>query len=266
MFEWLFDEMGRIKTNKFHRVDGPPSADERELVERSALSVPPSYKHFVVHFGGAKLYRWGSGIYRVQVFAVPVEVEVEGEALLHFGRTDRSLSYFKRALLVDGGETPVFEWYHGVGLRKTADGFEEWLAKKCEAVRRRIPKKEWRAIEAGPAPFDDEELAIVEARRKFRWRRAGTSATGDVRFEVFNDSSRRLPFLSVGIRGMRRDGGTLEGGVWLPVSHVAPGQTATVEHDCYKEQVDPERVEAYPKPDPGPEDRELYWEFRRLTR
>ena len=81
-----------------------------------------------------------------------------------------------------------------------------------------------------------------------------------MRFEVTNGSHVRLPYLSIGIRS--KDG-RLIGGVWLPVSSIAPGETAIVEKDVYRDLVEPSAVEAYAKPDPDPEDRERYWEFRR---
>lgn len=266
MFEWLVDEMAKVKTRKFHLVDGPLPADERELVERSDVPIPPSYKSFVLQFGNAKLYRGPVDQYRVQVFAAPrAIVEEEGEPLLYFGRTDRSLAYFKEELLVPGGETPVFEWRHQQGIQRTADGFEDWLRKKCKWARGTFTKKQWRAIENGPAPFSDQEKRIVEARRKFRWRVVGISSDGAIQFEVHNGSDMVLPYLTIGIRGKRR--GTdemLNGGAWLPVGTVPPGQTAVIEKECYKKWVDPHDVEAFEKPEPGPEDREHYWEFRAL--
>jgi hypothetical protein len=264
MFEWLVDEMAKVKTRKFYLVDGPLAADKRELVVRSELPIPPSYKGFVLQFGNAKLYRMGSQ-YRVQVFAVPSADETEdGEPRLCFGRTDDTVAYFKEYLLVPEGESPVFEWYYEEGIeQQTANGFEEWLRKKCAKAKRRYTKKEWREIEKGPPPFSDQEKRIVEARRKFRWRIVGIGSSGDLQFEVHNGSNIVVPFLSVGIRGKRRGtNSALEGGVWLPVGSILPGQTAVIEKDCYKEWVDPQDVVAFEKPDPGPEDRDRYWEFK----
>jgi hypothetical protein len=268
MFEWLQDEMTKVKTRKFFLVDGPLRPDKRELVERSKLLVPPSYTSFVLKFGNAKLYRGAVDQYRVEVFAVPRAIHSqEHEPLLYFGRTDRSRAYFKEDLLVPGSETPVFEWRHEQAIHQTGTGFEEWLRKKCEWARRTFTKKEWRAIEKGPLPFNDQEQAIVEARRKFRWRVVGISSTGGIQFEVHNGSDVVLPFLSVGIRGKRRGtDATLNGGVWLPVGSVLPDQTAVIEKDCYKEWVDPQNVEAFEAPDPEPEDRDRYWEFKPLPR
>ncbi len=62
--------------NKFHLVDGPLSPENRKLVEDSEISVPGSYKEFVIKFGNAKLYRSGIG-HMVQVFAVPIEFETQ---------------------------------------------------------------------------------------------------------------------------------------------------------------------------------------------
>jgi hypothetical protein len=263
MFEWLVAEMAKVRTRKFYLVDGAASADLQEAVRQSSLPVPPSYRDFVLRFGNAELYRQGS-IYLVRVYAAPVQDESEkGEALLHFGRTDASLAYFKESLLRPDEESPVFEWRHAQGLRRAADGFEDWLRAKCRAARRRFKSRDWKAIEEGPPPFSDREKAIVEARRLFRWRVVGIAANGDLRFEVHNGSRLILPYLSIGIRGKLRPPlhGPLNGGVWLSVSSVRPGETRIIEKDCYKERVDPSDVEAFELPDPDPEDRDRYWEF-----
>src|SRR5947207_8474617 len=118
MFEWLVDEMVKVKTRKFYLVDGPLPPDKRELVEGSQLPVPPSYKSFVLQFGNAKLYRMGSQ-YRVQVFAGPSRDETEeGGPRLYFGRTDETAAYFKESLLVLGEESPVFEWQYEEGIEQ----------------------------------------------------------------------------------------------------------------------------------------------------
>jgi hypothetical protein len=46
------------------------------------------------------------------------------------------------------------------------------------------------------------------------------------------------------------------------VGHIGPGATAVVEKETYRGLVAPEDVEAYALPDPGPEERDRYWEFR----
>ncbi|MDQ2763889.1 MAG: hypothetical protein M3Y22_10535, partial [Pseudomonadota bacterium] len=110
------------------------------------------------------------------------------------------------------------------------------------------------AIEGGPAPFSEEEKAIVNARKCFRWRVSGIGSTGDLQFEVHNGSDRILPYLSIGIRGKLwlPKTGPLIGAVYLPVSSIRPGETRTVEHDCYKRQIAPEDTEAFGQPDPEP--------------
>jgi hypothetical protein len=259
--------MANIKTGKFHLVDGIASEELRGAIETSQIPIPPSYKGFILRFGNAKFYRRGS-IYMVQVLAAPHEAKSDnGEPLLHFGQTDLSLAYFKEALLVNDCESPIFEWRHQEGLKKMAGSFEEWLNAKCAAARNSFSKKQWEAVERGPSPFTEQETAIVEARKKFRWRVLGVSTDGNLRFEVYNGSTVTLPFLSVGIRGVLRppNTGPLNGGVWLPVSSVCPGQTKIIEKDCYKKLVDPEKVDVFDHPDPQPEDRDRYWEFKALS-
>jgi hypothetical protein len=264
MFDWLEQELKTIKTRRFHVVDGPAVAALRAAVEESEASVPRAYKEFVLRFGNAKLYK-RLDYYLVGVLAAPVEEQTsDGEKLYRVGHHQSSNAYFKAALLRGEEETPVFVGHEG-RLVKVADGFEAWLTKACESARRSFTKKEWRAIEKGPSPFSDQEKRLVEARRNFRWRVVGISSSGDIQFEVHNGSNVVLPFLTIGIRGKRRGtDATLKGGVWLPVASVLPGQTAVIEKECYKEWVDPQDVEAFEEPDPEPEDRDRYWEFKPL--
>jgi hypothetical protein len=228
------------------------------------LPVPFSYKECVLRFGNAKLYR-RLDYYLVEVYAGPRQaVSATGESLIHFGRTHTALAYFKEALLVEGKESPVFVWRHGRGLQKAADGFEEWLQSACAAARRKYKSREWEAIVKGPPPFSDRERAIVEARRRYRWRVVGIAPNGDLRFEVHNGSDMILPYLSLGVRGELRppQSGPLHGGARLPVAAIPSHTTLVVEYDCYKQFMAPEHVEVFDLPDPGPEDREQYWEFK----
>ncbi len=264
MFEWLEEEMARIKTRKFHLVDGPARAELRQAVESCEFPLPPSYKEFVLRFGNAQLYR-RSSYWLVEVYAGPREAESEEqEALIHFGRTHTSLAYFKEPLLVEGGESPVFEWQHGQSIQQTADSFVDWLNAKCVSARKQYKKKEWESIEAGPTPFTDHDRAVVEARKQFRWSVVGVAPNEDLRFEIHNGSTVTLPYLSVGIRGKLRPPktGPLEGGGYLPTASIHPGETKLLEYDCYKQFIAPEDTEVFELPEPGPEDREQYWEFK----
>jgi hypothetical protein len=262
MFEWLDDEIARIQTRRFHRVDGPASASARRTVRETGRLLPPSYVEFVRRYGRASLYRMPRlDLYWIRVLAPPLEAQsTSGDALIEVGGFDEQWVYFKEDLVTDhwGAESPVFEGSRG-RLRKAAETFGEWLERRARTARKRYTKKEWAAILKGPPPFSLEEWAVVEARRQFRWRVVGVSEAGELRFEVTNGSDRRLPYLSVGIRS--RVGG-LEGGVWLPVGHIGQGETAVVEKETYKDLVAPEDVEAYALPDPEPEERDRYWEFR----
>ncbi len=53
-------------------------------------------------------------------------------------------------------------------------------------------------------------------------------------FEIHNGSTITLPYLSVGVRGRLRppNSGPLNGGAYLPVASVRPGETKLVEDDC----------------------------------
>lgn len=264
MFDWLDQEIEAIKTRRFHVVDGPADASLRMAVEGSGAPLPRSYKEFVLRFGNAKLYK-KHGYYIVGVLAAPVEEQSpDGESLYRIGHYQSSNAYFKGSHLRGEEEAPVFEGGGGK-LVQAADGFEDWLTKRRKAARAKYNKREWAGVLTGPPPFTPEEQAVVAARRLFTCRAAGVTAAGDMLFEVHNGSGTVLPFLSVGVR-WEGEGGGLQGGVWVPVAHVRPGQTAVVEHDAYKGMSDPRKAEVFVLPDPEPEDRDRYWEFKDLAR
>ncbi len=125
----------------------------------------------------------------------------------------------------------------------------------CECSSSKKPKK--------PAkPFSKRELCVIEARKLFQWKHIGFSENGDSIFEVSNNSQMILPYLSIGVQGV--GGSKLIGGSWLKVSAIGPGQSGRVEHQCYKELLSPEEHEFLNTPDPTPETRDRFWEFKRL--
>lgn len=261
MYEWLEREISEIKTRKFHVIAGDKVGMGLHQSAEVYSSLPPSYVAFVSKFGTAKLYRIG-GAYQVGVLNPPKEkILKNGEKLLHIGHFDDSTAYFRCSLMFPGKESPVFEWTED-GFEMIADSFEQWLTQRCMDARDSYTEEEWQDILNGPAPFTAEEEAIVEARQHFKWRLVGFDDNGDMAIAVRNDSNLVLPYLSIGIRAKDN---TLEGGAWLDVSDIQPGQESIVKHPGYKQQIQPDNTEVYPLPDPLPEDRERYWEFRKLA-
>jgi hypothetical protein len=259
MYEWLEMEISQIKTPKFHVIEGPRSAEAEDTIKEIGLLLPPSHRLFLSKFGGAKLYR-ELDYYLLGVLASPWEgKDSDGEPIACIGHYDDANVYFKLPLS-EGEELPVFEWV-GRGLRKVSDTFEQWIEKRCLDCKKRIGKTRWAKILEGPMPFSAEEMRIIEARKRFEWSVMGKTDNDDVRFKVHNGSDITLPFLSIGIRSIDRK---FNGGVYLPVSALKPGETAIIDRDCYKKQIDPNLIEAFALPDPGPEDRDRYWEFRAL--
>jgi hypothetical protein len=202
------------------------------------------------------------GLYYVTVFAsLRAGMSKDGEALWLVGKNDQHFAYFKEELLSGEDESPVFEWIAPSGyLRPAADSFSGWLEDRCRRARKRYSKQRWAQIVEGPPPFTEFERQIVEARGRYRWKKAGIAKNGDIHFEVYNGSQMTLPYLSIGIDD--EDGVLGGGGAFLPVGKIKPGETRTISFDCYKDAVAPERIRAFTLPDPGPEDREFYWEFR----
>ena len=260
-FSWLEDQIRTVKTNNFFVVDGPVSKSLRKRIETTPLGVPSSYKSLAIQFGNAKLY-CSRQRYIVEVFAAPRETKsAEEEELLQFGKTDESPGFFKMAdLRDDGAEIPVYEWNPEDGVHKAYPGFESWLVENCRIARRQFKKKRWTEIENGPRPFSEHEEAIIQARRLFKWKLVGIADDGDLLLEVSNGSTMRLPYLTVGVRGKTIG----RGGKFVPVSAIQPGERKVIKVGCYKKVEPPSELELFDEPDPLPETRDSYWEFRPL--
>lgn len=252
-FDWLEAEIASVKTRKFFDVAGAGdlSAESRSL--------PISYRNFAARFGHAKLYKQHAG-YAIGVYVPPkVAIAKTGESLLCIGHYLDRTAYFKEELLEGDAESPVFESY-GPALRKVGECFAEWLHARAQAVRKTIGVRRWKDIVSGPPPFSPRELAILEARKAYRWRVVGTTPDGDVEFDVYNGSPMVLPFLSVGARSRLGD---IEGRVKLSVGQLEPGASQTIRHSCYKGHIDRRHLELFDLPDPSPEERDAYWEFKK---
>ncbi|MEI7728030.1 MAG: hypothetical protein WCO56_00545 [Verrucomicrobiota bacterium] len=259
MFEWLEQEISAIKTPQFHSVEGPADVKLREAVIGSILALPSAYKEFTLKFGTAKLYRRSRIGYRIGIFAGPRQATIDnGASIYHIGWHDGATVYVKP--VVNSAEFPVFEFEEG-SETKVADSFEEWVVESSASARNAYGRKKWEEILRGPKPFTAQETEIIEARRMMHWLVLGVDTDGNHIFEIINASQYTLAALTVGVRS--KDG-RLNGAVRLNVHHVGPGQRAVLHTNCYKDLVSPQEAELFALPDPKPEDRDYYWEFRKL--
>jgi hypothetical protein len=252
MYDWLLNEVSSVKTPKFFVLGTGCSDDELSRLERETGNLPKDYKEFLRHFGGVRLFRDPTAsIYYLEVLARPRKAEwVEpGVVMVASFVTDP-------VYLRVGQDGPVYActWDR---LRKVGNSFAEWFSTSFAKAKRKFSKLEWKRIVEGPLPFTPEEARIVDAIREFHVRKVGVTETGDVIFQVSNQSNSTLPYLSIRVRGPEN----FEGGAWLPVSDIEPGQTKLVEFDCYKTLVQPQAIEIEKMPLPEPEDRLHYWEF-----
>lgn len=257
MFEWLKHEISVIKTPRFHLVDGPADKRMREAINASSIRLPGSYREFVLNFGNARLYRIRRNSYQIGVFGAPrTAVLDDGTQIYHIGFHDGASVYVKESSDLKDG--PIFEFEED-SEERVADSFERWLTASCAKIKDGYTKKQWEDIVRGPKPFTAKEVEILNARRSIRWTKLGIDAEGNHIFEVVNQGRYTLPALTVGVRSKDR---RLNGAIRLSIGHIGPGQKDIVHADCYKDLVSPQDVEVFDLPDPKPEDRDFYWEFR----
>jgi hypothetical protein len=264
MYDWFRREISRIKTPKFHILESLPSDGLiAALPEELVQALPPSYLAFLSEFGSARLYRMRS-YYLVGVHTPwRVMTKDTGEKYVEFGFSSRfGRAYFKSELLKPGAETPVYEFDSDdpdARMEYGSASFDKWLRRCSRREKKNYSKQEWQHIMAGPDPFTPAEQEMVRARRQYKWRVVGFSENGDAQIQIRNESNITLPYLSLGV--IAKD--SYFGGMTrIPVSHIKPGEEAIVERDCYKKWIPRDNLEVYDLPDPEPEDRAVYWEFR----
>lgn len=94
-------------------------------------------------------------------------------------------------------------------------------------------------------------------------------AVGDYfEFKIQNNSSMELDHITLGAIVIRQRGGGEgrsipyggDGRMWLDVSGILPGQSASRFQPCYPSIADPENIQMY-RLYPGPEDRRYFKEF-----
>lgn len=254
-YDWLADEIASVRTRNYFVIhqrvlegaDSPLAAND----------LPMDYRAFIARFGQSMLYRQRIG-YGIGVLAALPQVRpIEGEKFIRFGHYLERNAYFSLRALRETGASVVYE-DEGAGLARVKSSFSEWLRARSREIRERLGTR-WAEVLAGPAPFSELELEIVAVRRMFRWNWVGTDADGNELIEVFNGSSRTLPFLSIDVRSRKGD---FEGRVFVPVSGLLPGETRVFARDCYKKLLPHDLLELVDPAEPTPEEREHLWEFR----
>jgi hypothetical protein len=262
MFEWLDQDISAIKTPKFHEVDGPATDELRQAIMQANLPVPASYREFVLKFGNVKLYRRSRSGYRLGVFAGPRKATLnDGARIYHIGFHDGASVYVKPTF--DSSGLPIFE-FEKDKEEKVAEDFEEWLMESFVQIRENYEPTEWAKILRGPKPFTSDEQEIINARRLMLWKVLGINPGGNYIIEVTNTSCRSLRALTIGARSNDK---RLNGAVRLNVNHIGPGHNDVLHVDCYKDFAPANEIELFSLPDPQPEDRDYYWEFKlNLTR
>lgn len=264
---WFAEVCAAIRSRRFHILEPVAPQALCYLPPGAETGVPlrGDFADFLRRFGRANLFTDHTDAPMLAVYpleALRREVAADGQAYVGFGFRGQQSAWFAEAELLATGQSRVYE-LRKQGGRELAPDFATWLTQAHAWCQGKFSRTRWQGILQGPPPFTPQEQDVVAARRQFSWRHIGFDDSGDAVFEVRNHSDRRLPYLSVGVRG--REGRVLVGAIWLDVGGIAPGEQARVHHDAYKDQLSPTDFEAFELPEPIPEKREAYWEFRALA-
>lgn len=262
-FDWLRRELDLIKSERFHIFRPASEYGLFYCLSEKKIALSGDYADFISEFGWANLFCDYNDSPEVTVYPLKSyrrHICKNGKVYIGFGDRGYQHVCFDEDTIINGRPSKVYF----VSKNKSVElysNFSEWLIAAYKWAKTKYSKKQWDRITKGPPSFSAEEIKIVEARRLFNWRLIGFTEGNDALFEVRNSSTIKLPYLKIGIRDV--DGEILTGGVWLKVDQIAPGETAIVAADCYKDRIPPDKLEAFDFPDPIPEKKEAYWEFGR---
>lgn len=251
MYDWLEDELKRIRWPGFHDVTAGADANAFDP------KLPPSYQEFVRRFGAAKLYRQ-DGFYQIGVRCPPEPARVaDGDALL-IGHCASNDALMRVEDLAEGQEARIYELIDGE-LEDVAFNFGEWLEACASDAREDYSAEAWARLEQGPPAFTPDETAIVEARKRFSWEflGAGTGLRNALRFKIRNGSNRTLRSITIGVRHRQ---GVVEARLPIDVSSIPPGNERIVDVPGY-ETLSPDDAVAFDLPDPTPAERDRYAEL-----
>jgi hypothetical protein len=259
MYKWLEEELKTIRNRKFHLVRGAAPVYSSWKKKEIDWPVPPpsEFRHFLSQFGAAFLYRCGN-FWCLRIFEKPYLIEARnGSRFLCFGGYDSHRGMFHLESLQSTGDSPVY-MDEGGHFTEVAT-FAQWIRDHAAKAKGKYTQKEWQEIIDGPPPFSLEEEHIVSARKKFKWTIQGVTENGEIVIEVCNESDIVLPFLTFDVEIVGRN---LVGGMYLPVSHVKPGETHACTKMTYCRLSKKRDIELHLAAEPWPEDRDYYWEFR----
>jgi hypothetical protein len=262
MYTWLSKEIQTVKTPQFHLIQVTELEGVNNPIDWSLL--PLSYTTYIDQFGRSKLYRSGNG-YLIEILATPYrELELDGHVYVRFGIVGfTTMACFRLDQLSTGIEAPVYEleyWDSEYEVEQTFPGFDVWLVHNSNAVKENMDEGDWDRLIKGPSAFNDKEKIIVNERKNFKFSLVGFTNTGDANILVQNQSQLTLPYLTIGVKWKDTNHSIQK--IWLPTDGLQPGESRVVSHEVYKKFIPRESIELRILPDPQPEDREVYWEFK----
>jgi hypothetical protein len=257
-YDSIKSRIAEVKTAKFFVLNRVSSESIRTF-EASWGTLPSDYKDFVAEFGQVDLFRdtknpW----HRLRVFFPPSEFSRDSEGIClqigYYLNTGYSYLKWRDGTYLGGGAVYVGD---SIPTKRYAESFEKWFSRSFALAEKSYSTSEWQSIVAGPPPFSERDRQIVQAIPLFKFRKVGVSDNGNILVEVQNCSDMELPFLTVGVHLKK----SIDGSIVLPIAGLKPGETRIVERECYRQVVEPQRVDLFRLPLPEPEDRQYYYEF-----
>lgn len=254
-----------IKSKRFHNLEALSLCDLYYEGQNNLTALVGDYATFLAEFGRASLFEDHRDVPILSVYPLKSfrrHTCENGENYINFGFRGQQSFFFDEGKILSGDWSGVYVVNKKFG-REIAPSFSVWFRDAYEWAKLKYSKSKWNKIVTGPKPFSMDEVEIVESRKKFKWEHIGFSKEGDAIFEVENQSLRRIPYLTIGIRDKNKS--ILVGAIWIQVENIEPGCKGLVVMDCYKNSIPPNELEPFDLPAPIPEKRELYREFMTIA-
>jgi len=169
LFKWLSDEIGVIKSQRFHQFCGLPNEAISYVHERHAVPIVGDYGIFLREFGNANMFNGWGGLKEVPLLVYPLEeirrqVMMDGRPFVAFGDCGDQHVFFDERLIISCCPSPVFllDEHRATQIYSC---FSDWLFDSYLWAKSRYTRAQWSRILNGARPFSKGELEIVRSRR-----------------------------------------------------------------------------------------------------
>lgn len=266
IFDWFDAELASVKTRGFLATH---SHERPETISLHQIKLPHEYVLFTQKYGATGCFRISSLSYQLEIFSPAPRTLVKGNTpYVILGMTESAYIVCEYSSEDGSCKDVIDEMSQHGQLRRTGLSFAEWFHQKYHLLKKRLGKGKWVSIQKGPRLFTESELAVIEARKLFKWEVVDTSCPSSPTFSITNHSARVLSYITINFRAVVPSLFLpyVHSGIFLATNNIKPGETRLIKKDLvYHGQAEYAPGVVYYDPEfMLPEEREYLWEFKCL--